>query len=68
MESAADLFRPTDRVELVTLRARPGWPDATLYRYHVLLEQRSSSDSTIVFLIDADMRSSRPSGRRSSPR
>lgn len=62
MASAAELFTPTDSVEFVTLRARPGWPDATLYRYHVLLEQQERLEFDYVFLTDADMRFESPVG------
>jgi hypothetical protein len=56
MESARTLFVPTDAVECIVLRGRAGWPDATLYRYHVLLEQQARLDHDYVFLTDADMR------------
>ena len=55
-ESARDWFRPTSRVELLVLPARPGWPDATLYRHHVLLEHRDLLRHDFVYLADADMR------------
>ncbi len=55
-ESAEGLFTPTESVEHLTLPARPGWPDATLYRYHVILEQQDHLDHDYLFLVDADMR------------
>ena len=61
-ESAADLFRPTESVELVILPARAGWPDATLYRYHVILEQQELLGHDYLFLVDADMRVEAPIG------
>lgn len=61
-DSAADLFRPTERVAFVTLPARAGWPDATLYRYHVILEQQELLEYDYLFLVDADMRLEAPVG------
>ena len=56
--SAETYFFGTDTAEraFITLDARVGWPDATMYRYHVILEQvERFRDATHVFLIDADM-------------
>lgn len=38
----------------VILQGRPGWPAATLYRYHALLDREWEED--YLFLCDADMR------------
>lgn len=55
--SANDHFRPCRRMQTVVLRGSPGWPDATLYRYHAVLKyRRLFSSATHVFLCDADMR------------
>lgn len=57
--SAEDRFLNTGSVErsFLMLDGREGWPDATMYRYHVLLEQAERfRDATHVYLIDADMR------------
>lgn len=61
-DSAAGLFRPTEHVDLVVLPARAGWPDATLYRYHVILEHQARLEHDYVFLVDADMRFEAPVG------
>jgi hypothetical protein len=42
------------------LKGRPGWPDATMYRYHALRDNYPNSD--YVFLSDADMRFEAPVG------
>ena len=55
-ESARAFFRPTDTVAFHVLPARPGWPDATLYRYHAILARQELLDHDFVFLTDADMR------------
>jgi hypothetical protein len=47
----------------VMLEAREGWPDATMYRYHVIAEQAERfQDATHVFMIDADMQIVAPVG------
>lgn len=45
---------------MVRLEGRPGWPAATLYRYHVLLNWHCDCD--YIFLCDADMRFEAPVG------
>lgn len=40
----------------VLLPGRSGWPDATLYRYHTVLEHAEDLDCDYLFLVDADMR------------
>lgn len=52
-ESAAEFFKPTSEVEFLTLAGRNGWPEATLYRHHIVLDNLPNTD--YVFLIDADM-------------
>lgn len=52
--SAAEFFRPTKKVDFLLLPGRSGWPDATMYRHHVL--NRHLPNSSYVFLSDADMR------------
>ncbi len=56
-ESAREHFRPSDRVLFRVLPGVRGWPQATLFRYHAILEaaRRGWLDATYVFLIDADM-------------
>jgi histo-blood group ABO system transferase len=51
--SAEEFFHPTEKVEFLMLPGRPGWPDATMYRYHVLRDHMPDSD--YVFMSDADM-------------
>lgn len=51
--SAEEFFHPTNEVEYLMLPGRPGWPDATMYRHHVLVD--AFPDSDYVFLSDADM-------------
>jgi hypothetical protein len=42
---------------LLILEGRPGWPMATMHRYHVILEEAHClAEATHVFHIDADMR------------
>lgn len=52
-ESARENFHPTEHVELIALPGREGWPDATMYRPHVLRDEMPDAD--FVYLIDADM-------------
>lgn len=52
--SAREYFRPSELVELTFLEGRQGWPEATMYRWHVLLENLPRAK--FVYLIDADMR------------
>lgn len=48
---------------LWTLSGRKGWPEATLYRYHVLLENQEHFKSyDHIYLCDADMRFEAPVG------
>jgi hypothetical protein len=56
IDSARAFFRPTDTVDFHVFPARPGWPDATLYRYHAILDRQEVLDHDFVFLTDADMR------------
>lgn len=58
--SANTFLRPQGGSELVALEGRPGWPDATLYRYHALLNWHCRYDH--IFLCDADMRFASPVG------
>jgi histo-blood group ABO system transferase len=53
--SADDHFNPSEDIDYHLLPARSGWPDATLYRYHILLEHADEIMSDYVFMIDADM-------------
>lgn len=48
-------FRP-GHVNFYALPGRAGWPAATLYRYHVLLERQEEIRGDWLFLLDADMR------------
>lgn len=50
--SSAQSYFPGDTLKL---EAREGWPAATLYRYHVLLEA-DLADYDYIYLCDADMR------------
>jgi hypothetical protein len=63
-ESAREFFRPSEEVSFVCLPGTPGWPAATLYRYHAILEaaRRGWLDADYVFLIDADMLFENPVG------
>lgn len=55
--ASADVhFRPAESVSLLMLPAVPGWPAATMYRYHVLLDQAHLLRHEYLFLTDADMR------------
>lgn len=55
-ESAAEHFHPSDDVVMRLLPAVEGWPWATLYRYHVVLQfQKAFEGCDYVFLVDADM-------------
>lgn len=55
--SAAVHFRPDGPAECLRLYGRSGWPAATLYRYHVLLEHEPFLEGySHIFLCDADMR------------
>lgn len=56
-------FRPfgddpekAEPVHFFALPGRAGWPAATLYRYHVLLEHEREIVGDWIFLLDADMR------------
>ena len=51
--SAEEFFRPTNDVEFLMLPGRSGWPAATMYRHHVLID--NFPDADYVFLSDADM-------------
>lgn len=48
-------------LKMVQLEGMPGWPAATLYRYHVILNWHCQCD--YVFLCDADMRFEAPIGK-----
>lgn len=62
-DSAAEYFHPDGDVGFLCLEGREGWPAATMYRYHVLLEQRRQLERfDHVFLVDADMRFEAPVG------
>jgi histo-blood group ABO system transferase len=66
LKSAATYFMADGAVDRVLLRfdGRHGWPDATIYRYAVILEQAARmADASHVFLIDADMRFVAPVGQ-----
>ena len=55
--SAFEYFGPDPVVAHIALPGREGWPDATLYRYHVLLENWHVFDGfEYVYMIDADMK------------
>jgi len=57
-ESACEFFMPNRGWEFIQLEGRPGWPDATLYRYHVIREhwqEHKMARLTHVFMSDADM-------------
>lgn len=55
-ESADEFFHPSDKTGFMILEGREGWPAATLYRYHILLDhERFIRDFDHVFLVDADM-------------
>jgi histo-blood group ABO system transferase len=44
------------RRDFMLLEGRHGWPAATMYRYHVVLEHAERlTDATHIFMIDADM-------------
>lgn len=61
--SAFEYFGPDPVVAHIALPGREGWPDATLYRYHVLLENSRMLDGfDYVYMIDADMRFEGPVG------
>lgn len=51
--SAEKFFHPTEQVDLVVLEGRPGWPDATMYRWHILRDNLPRTN--FVYLCDADM-------------
>lgn len=62
-ESADEFFHPDPDTGFLILEGREGWPAATLYRYHVLLEnEKHLRDFDHVFLVDADMRFEAPVG------
>lgn len=55
--SARDYFLPGHDVQFFMLAGRDGWPAATLYRYHVILDHRRwLKDFDYLYLCDADMR------------
>jgi histo-blood group ABO system transferase len=59
LASADGFFFKSGEIEraFVMLDGREGWPAATMYRYHVILEQADRfQNATHVYLIDADMR------------
>lgn len=61
--SAFEHFGPDPVVAHIALPGREGWPDATMYRYHVLLEHRHVlAGFDHVFMVDADMRFEAPVG------
>lgn len=61
--SALEHFGPDPFVAHIALPGREGWPAATLYRYHVLLEHRRTVECfDHLFLVDADMRFEAPVG------
>ena len=61
--SAFEYFGPDPVVAHIALPGREGWPDATLYRYHVLLENDIALRGfDYVFMVDADMRFVAPCG------
>jgi hypothetical protein len=53
--TASAYFRPTETIEVRKLTGRAGWPAATLYRYHEVLEM-IAHPYDYLFLCDADMR------------
>lgn len=62
-DSAREFFRPTEQVDCLTLEGREGWPSATMFRHHVVLENWVHLRSAdFVFLIDADMLIRQPVG------
>ena len=64
LESAETYFLTRDERTLMRLDGRQGWPDATLRRYDVLLENADRVDhATHLFMIDADMKFVAPVGR-----
>lgn len=54
--SAREHLQPRCDVRMVMLAGKPGWPDATLYRYHAIVEHVDSLRGDWLFLCDADMR------------
>lgn len=54
IETAKVHFRPTTNVTFPVLEGRKGWPDATMYRHHILASRLPRAN--YVFLIDADAR------------
>lgn len=50
--------------DTVLLRGVPGWPAATLYRYHVILENAEQLQYDYLYLSDADMRFEAPAGEK----
>ena len=52
-DSAEQFFHPTDEVEFLMLPGTPGWPEATMLRWHHLFLGFPESD--YVFMSDADM-------------
>jgi hypothetical protein len=51
--SARKFFHPTNEVRCEMFYGPPGWPDATMYRHHVLA--KNMPNTSYVFLCDADM-------------
>lgn len=61
--SAFEFFGPDPVVAHIALPGREGWPDATLYRYHVLLENDIALRGfDYVYMVDADMMFVAPCG------
>ncbi len=56
-DSAREFFQPTEQVEFIRLDGREGWPDATMFRWHVCLENWMHLHRfDHLYLSDADMR------------
>ena len=58
---AEQLFESAEKhvhldLDNVLLQGYEGWPDATLYRYHVIIEHAEDLNADYLFLVDADMR------------
>lgn len=47
--------KPGKPVKFVQLEGPSGWPDATMYRWHLLLDAIRQIETRFVFLLDADM-------------
>lgn len=62
-ESADEFFHPSNKTGFLILEGREGWPAATLYRYHVLIESdQRLRQFDYLYLVDADMRFEAPVG------